>query len=237
MRKAIVIGTALFLVILIARAPAGLVGRLLPDAAPVRLLEASGTLWSGDADLLVQSRPVGRLIWSFKPVTLFRGRIGYDLSLAGEQIRLDGQAATGTGNAEAALAGSVGGDFVSTWLAPYDIELQGEFELMDTQMHLTDRRLNEVAGTITWTGGDVTYVLSGRRYRTTLPPMRAELGPGPEAVAFAEGDATPLLHAELTPDGFAKIGVTKYFTKLAGNPWPGGDPDHAVVLEVEEQVF
>ena len=56
-------------------------------------------------------------------------------------------------------------------------------------------------------------------------------------MAFADGVSTSLLHAELKPDGFAKISVTKYLTKLAGNPWPGGDPDHVVVLEVEEQVF
>ena len=67
--------------------------------------------------------------------------------------------------------------------------------------------------------------------------MHAELGPGPTAVAFADGDTTPLLHAELKTNGFARIGVTKYLTKMAGNPWPGGDPDHAIVLEVEEQVF
>jgi hypothetical protein len=83
----------------------------------------------------------------------------------------------------------------------------------------------------------VTYLLSGKLYNSALPPMRALLGPGPEAIAFATGDETPLLLARLEPNGFAKVGVTKYLTKILGNPWPGGDPDHAVVLEVEEQVF
>ena len=67
--------------------------------------------------------------------------------------------------------------------------------------------------------------------------MTADLGPGPVAVAYATGESTPLLQAALTGNGFARIGVTKYLTRLLGQPWPGGDPDHAVVLEVEEQVF
>jgi hypothetical protein len=67
--------------------------------------------------------------------------------------------------------------------------------------------------------------------------MTANLGPGPKAVAYATGESTPLLHAALADNGFVRVGVTKYLTAMLGQPWPGSDPDHAVVLEVEEQVF
>jgi hypothetical protein len=237
MRKAVAIGIGLFLVFLIVRAPASLVGGLVGDAAPVKLLETSGTIWSGDADLLVEGRLIGRLIWSFRPVSLLTAKIGYDLELAGEGVNLIGRATAGTSTTDASVTGGVGAGFVNTWLAPYDIELAGDFRLADTALNLTGRQLEAVGGSLTWTGGRVVYVLSGKVFRATLPPMHAELGPGPSAVVFADGDPTPLLHAELKPDGFAKIGVTKYLTKLTGNPWPGGDPDHAIVLEVEEQVF
>jgi hypothetical protein len=93
------------------------------------------------------------------------------------------------------------------------------------------------AGEISWSGGTVRYTLSGQSSSSTLPPLIAYLGDGVEAVVFAQNAQTPLIKAELLDNGFAKIGITKLLTKILDNPWPGSDPDHAVVLEVEEQVF
>jgi hypothetical protein len=54
---------------------------------------------------------------------------------------------------------------------------------------------------------------------------------------YAVDDPTPLLLAHVQPDGLASIGITKQFTKLIGQPWVGGEEDHAVVLEVSEKLF
>ena len=70
-----------------------------------------------------------------------------------------------------------------------------------------------------------------------LPPLVAYLGEGAEATVFAQNGQTPLIKAELQDNGFAKVGITRLLTKMLDNPWPGSEPDHAVVLEVEEQVF
>ena len=237
MRKAVAFGIVLFLIILVVQAPASLITRFLNPNAPARIQELDGTLWSGSGRVLVNDHPVGRVHWSFKPTLLLRLAIGYDLVLNGAGITLHGHAATNGAETTGAATGSVEGSFVNFWLAPYDIELGGTFEVNDVTVALDGRQLAEAAGRLAWSGGPVTYVLSGKVSSTTLTPMYADLGPGPVAVAFAEGEPTPLLHAEVKPDGFARIGVTKYLTKKLGNPWPGGDPDHAIVLEVEEQVF
>ena len=237
MRKAAAIGILLFLLFLLLRAPAGLLNAVLDDSAPVRLLAPKGTVWSGDATLLINGFSIGRLIWTFEPVTLIGGRIGYDLVLNGQDISLQGHASTNFSSQAAEITGDVQASFVNHWLAAYDIELSGEFALNDIEMTIIEQTVTEAGGRATWGGGNLTYILSGKVSRATLPPMFADLGPGPVAVAFAEGEQTPLLHAALQPNGFAKIGVTKYLTKILGNPWPGGDPDHAIVLEVEEQVF
>jgi hypothetical protein len=54
---------------------------------------------------------------------------------------------------------------------------------------------------------------------------------------YAVDDSTPLLLAHVTQDGMASLGITKQFTKRVGQPWVGGEPDHAVVLEVAEDLF
>ncbi|MEM8767708.1 MAG: type II secretion system protein N [Pseudomonadota bacterium] len=240
MGKAIALGVLIFLVVIIARAPASLITTALPDQARAQLVNLDGTLWGGAGDLLVEGVAIGRLDWALQPVTFLKGRVGYDLALSGGELTLDGEASAGiTGTTEAALRGQVGAGFVNQWLAPYYINLAGTFRIDDLTTTITGSGPlpEQLGGQIRWDGGPVNYRLSGKMHSSALPPMRAELGPGPEAVAFAEGETTPLLIAELKSDGFARIGVTKYLTRLLGQPWPGGDPDHAVVLEVEEQVF
>jgi hypothetical protein len=236
-RKAIVIGTLVFLLILLVRAPANLLLRLQADNQPARLYNVEGTIWSGSGDLLVAGQATGRVSWSFQPVALTTGRLGYAFELLGPDLAVNGEVSSNGGRTTATVDGDVESAFVNQWLSPYDIELSGRFRIDSVTVELSGRQPEATDGMLTWTGGPVRYVLSGKVHGARLPSMRAELGPGPEAVAFAEGQTTPLLHAALKSDGFAKIGVTKYLTRIAGNPWPGGDPDHAVVLVVEEQVF
>ena len=150
---------------------------------------------------------------------------------------LSGGVDAGVSNVQATIEGRVDGAFVNRWLAPYHIELAGVFDLQAVNFELQGRSLTQLAGRLDWDGGPIRYQLSGKMHDSVLPPMTADLGPGPAAVAYAKGESTPLLQAALTDNGFARIGVTKYLTRILGQPWPGGDPDHAVVLEVEEQLF
>lgn len=237
MARAIAVGVVLFLVFLVARAPAGLVRLLVPEEAPVGLFELDGTLWTGTGSLVIDGQPVGRLGWSFRPVTLLSAGVGYDLALIGDHLDISGRVKAGPGGTTTTLGGEIGAPFVNVWLRPYYIELSGTFALAEVQADATGLRLDDLSGTLNWDGGPISYRLSGKLYRSTLPPLYATLGPGSAATVFARGDDTPLLHAALLENGFARFGVTKYLTRMLGNPWPGGDPDHAVVLEVEEQVF
>lgn len=237
MAKALVLGVLVFLILVITRTPAGLIRSFIPDDSPTTLLSLNGTIWNGDGDLLVDGMPVGHLAWNFRPGTLLNGAVGYGVSLTGGGVDIQGSLAKGFGPADAELQGTVAASFVNQWLAPYYIELSGTFELNEVVATIKGRQLESLSGRLTWDGGPLQYKLSGNMYNSVLPPMTADLGPGSKAIAYATGESTPLLHAELKADGFARIGVTKYLTRILGEPWPGGDPDHAVVLEVEEQVF
>lgn len=78
--------------------------------------------------------------------------------------------------------------------------------------------------------------------------MAAELAKGsggPVAMVRSAGrisgknvnHATPLIEVTLGYDGFVRVGVTKALTNMLNSPWPGNDPDQAIVLQVEEQIF
>lgn len=237
MRKAIVAGSLVFLTLIIVRIPAGVIYWFVPESSQAKLLSPQGTLWTGRGELVVQGTSIGRLSWSVRPLTFLKGRAGYDLRLMGAGADLDARVEAGLTTIEGFISGTVDAALANQWLAPYDIELSGTFSVTDVSLNLEGRSLTGLAGRLGWDGGPIQYRLSGNLHNSTLPPMTADLGPGPVAVAYATGESTPLIHLAVADHGFVRIGVTKYLTRILGQPWPGGDPDHAVVLEVEEQVF
>jgi hypothetical protein len=237
MRRTLVVGILLFLAFAVVFAPAGLLRPVLERTDQVALLQPSGTLWSGQGRLLAAGRPLGTISWRFAPVTILQGSLGYHVRLASSEIDVYGSVSASPSTASANADGRVEAAFVNQWLAAYDMALSGEFQLEDVTLGLADGLLQRTGGTVTWSGGPVRYVLSGRASAADLPPLVGYLGEGPEAVVFAQGGQTPLLRIELAADGFVKVGVTKLLTRMLNAPWPGSDPDHAVVLEVEQQLF
>jgi len=241
MIKTLVIGLLLFLLFAIVFAPASLLRTLVPASSGVELLEPSGTLWDGAADLYLAGQPAGRLGWDFDAATLLRGALGYDVALAGPEHDLTGAVNLYPGAGEATLQGRASAGFANRWLTAYDIAIAGELTFREAHVRIpydfAVTGSGSSSGNLAWTGGPVRYILSGRSYAGDLPPLVAYLGEGLETVVIPENGQTPLLRAEILPNGFARIGVTKLLTRLAGNPWPGSHADHEVVLEVEERLF
>lgn len=237
MRNKLIIGALVFLVLLISQAPVAIVRWLVGLTGQASLLQATGTLWGGQGELLVKRESLGLVSWDLQGVTILQGKLGYDVTLTGDGQNLAAVVTLGLSEVSADVSGNVNYIALNRWLSPYNIELSGDFALADVVVRVHDGFPDQTTGQITWTGGPVTYQLAGTRSTGELPEMTALLGPGPEATVFPSGGQTPLLQAELKRNGFARVGVTKLLTKMLNTPWPGADPDHAVVLEVEEQVF
>jgi hypothetical protein len=246
MRRTILLGILLFLGFAVAFMPAGLV-RIAFDQIPgATLTHPAGTIWHGQGQILLYETPLGTLAWDLHPATLLSGALSYDLVLqdTGEGTRggaghhIAGSAQVGFNRSFALQAsGRVSAELVNRFLAPYDMIISGDLNLTDAVLTGSEGRPETANGQVTWGGGQVRYILSGRSLASNLPPLVAYLGDGPEATVFAQDGQTPLIKAELLDNGFAKIGITRLLTKMLDNPWPGSAPDHVVVLEVEEQVF
>jgi hypothetical protein len=243
--RTLVIGVLLFLVFAVVFAPASLLRTLLPGGGGVELLEPSGTLWDGAADLYLDGQAAGRMHWDFDPMMMLQGALGYDVALGGPEHDVTGTVSLGPMAGEATLEGRASAAFANRWLAPYDIAVGGELKFRQARVRIpydypgpeAESGSGVASGSVAWTGGPVRYRLSGRSYAGNLPPLVAYLGDKLEAVVIPENGQTPLLRAEILTNGFVRIGVTKLLTNLVGNPWPGSHADHEVVLEVEEQLF
>ena len=126
-------------------------------------------------------------------------------------------------------------------LARYDIRVPGTIAVENLELTVAyGARLPQIRGELKWTGGDIDYRLSGRDHRAQLPALVGFIDSSsgqPEISVYQVDDRMPLMLAKISQDGLATVGITKQFTKMLGEPWPGGEPDHAVVLEVGEKLF
>jgi Type II secretion system (T2SS), protein N len=235
------IGVATFAVCLIALAPASLVTLLLRDAHPLSLATPTGTFWRGSGELAYAGMALGRLRWSFAPLLVLSGQVGFDITLDGRLLKMTGRAGSSAGAANAQLQGEVDAALLAEPLARYDITLPGSLTVRHIELtYAYGRRLPAVRGDLKWSGGAVSYRLAGRDHRIALPVLVGFLDSSsgqPEMTVYQADDKTPLMLARVTEDGLATVGITKQFTKLLGEPWPGSEPDHAVVLEVGEKLF
>lgn len=233
----------------IALAPARLITQQFNQrpstAAQIRLLQPSGSVWNGAAELIIDSQPLGRVSWRFLPSALIKLTAGLEVRIEATDYHANGRLLKPLGRSVEALDvfAELDASALQRWLAPYDIHPSGAL----TVEHLDLTGLELLAtgwpaslsanGEARFTGGDLSYRLAGKTTHVELPPLTASIATEeqlPTLRVTEIGKDLPLIFARLTHRGSVAIGITQGFTVLVGQPWPGSEPDHKVVLEVEE---
>ena len=236
--RTIALGILAFALFCIVLAPAGLLAVLIERLGGVSLTATEGTLWSGSGALRLKGLGLGRLHWSFEPVTLMQFAPGYTWRLAGDGLDLHGRMAFQGDAIELSARGTVATAAVNPGLAAYDIRLDGGFNIEGLDATVTAEGLQRLDGGGRWSGGVVSYALGGQSHTAPLPPMRAEAqSPPVRARAFAEAGSTLLIQAEIMDGGYVKIGITRRLLQLLNRPWAGSGADDEIVVSVEEAIF
>ncbi|MEM1230511.1 MAG: type II secretion system protein N [Pseudomonadota bacterium] len=257
MKRYVLVGLLVTAGVLISLAPVSLLKPLLPaPGSVIELQQLGGTLWRAGAVLSHEGRPLGDLRWQLEPAALLQGRLSYAFQLSGPDAQATGTAARGFSAAHLRLDGTLAAAPLQPLLRRYELNVPGEFKLDDIRATVEGTTPVALAGNLRWSGGRVSFPQGERLATIALPAMAAVLQLDGEQQPLAEvfestGNATadsaagagrdqgahPLLILTALHSGFVKIAVTRKLTRLAGMPWPGSEPDHAVVLEVEQQVF
>jgi hypothetical protein len=239
--RLILFGVLTFLICAVAFAPASLVRYVIPRSSVITVAVPTGTLWRGAGELGVAGIPVGTVEWTFAPGALLGATLGYDIDLKGDHVALDGRVSAGVSSARGDFTGTFDTALLGDTLARYDLRIPGTIAVQHLEISgAYGARLPQTRGELRWSGGAVDYALSGREHHVTLPPLVGFLDSSsgqPEISVYQVDDKMPLLLGRITQDGLATIGITKGFTKMLDEPWPGSEPDHAVVLEVGEKLF
>ena len=235
------VGVLALVVCIVYMAPATLLAMALGDKGPTRLTQVRGSIWDGAAALEHEGRSLGSLSWQFDAGGLAHGEANFDWGLAGTGHTLSGGVRVGLAGLHCSAAGTVSGATMRRILAPYWIETAGDVGIEHIRADVTyDLHLQAMDGALSWSGGEVRYRLAGEHYQMVLPPLAGMLetvNAEPTLTVFAQGVDAPLLHIRLGADGWLNIGVTKKLTKMAEFPWPGNEPDHAIVIDVSERLF
>ncbi len=235
------VGVLALVACIVYMAPATLLAIALGDEGPTRLTQARGSVWDGAAALEHEGRSLGLLSWQFDAGGLAHGEANFDWRLASTGHTLSGSARVGRAGLRCSAAGTVSGATMRRILAPYWIETAGDLGIERIGADVTyGPRLRAIAGELSWSGGEVRYRLAGEHYQMVLPPLTGVLetvDAEPTLAVSARNVDVPLLHLRLGADGWLNIGVTKKLTRMAGFPWPGNEPDHAIVIDVSERLF
>ena len=239
MRILAILGVLAFLAFCVAFAPARLAVPVLERIPDARLSATSGTVWNGSGQLHFRGRDRGRVAWSVRPLSLLTLAPGIDWAWTAQGLELDGDLQLGGNRIAVTTSGRVGSAAINPWLARYDLNMAGSFQVSDLYLHMTDSRPDDTRGTLNWSGGRLGYTLSGQHRAVRLPPLQASLGynDGPSATVFARDNPTPLLQAKLLAGGYVYVGVTRLLTRMLDDPWPGSGADHEVVVAVEEKIL
>ncbi|MGI9327687.1 MAG: type II secretion system protein N [Pseudomonadales bacterium] len=241
MIRYVLVGIVVIIALLIYMAPATLLKQPLATVPDIDVQQLRGTLWQGQGLLAVAQTPLGDLHWRAQPTALLSGRMAASYQLAGSNLALTGEVAVATKSVNASTNGEVQAALINQLLADYELSMSGALEPEAVSVELVEQRVTALNGQIHWAGGIVSYALEGRQATQQLPPMRADLSLDeadlPLATIYSDGVNFPVLTLRLMDSGFVKVSLTRRFTQIVGMPWPGSEPDHAVVLEVEQQVF
>ena len=262
--KYLLIGIIAMLAYATVFAPASLIKLVVESETTVSLTELEGSVWNGGAYAsLVNPVPgtdiidLGRLTWKFAPFALFTLNIFYEIKLIANSHNFSGSIEKSFGSIHIEGDMSIEEELLDQVLAPYDINVSERLEInaIDFRFSMTQEkdsslpRIEQLAAKLFWNGGIVQYRLSGQTNRLELPALRGTLETVnniPNMQIYLQGESNetnttqgqiPLIKGRLEQNGWVSLGITKKFTILLNQPWPGSEPDHAVVLEVQEKLF
>lgn len=246
----VLVFTLSFLVFLIAGLPASFVWGFLKDKNVLpkgtEVTSVSGTVWNGEAKLNVRPMQIGKaaLKWNMKPLKLFMAKLAVQVDAKADAGKLEGEwhwGVTSVGVSE--LAGNVSPQFVNQLAKEYRAKLDNGLSLHITELSMSHdlKQIHDANGNLSWAGGNISYVFSGRRGQANFPPLKGRLskeGEEPRFVVTGPKQKQALI-AKLDAEGWGKLEVLKHMADLSGQSWPGANKAKSdeVVFEVQQKFF
>lgn len=237
----------------IATLPASLLKHAVARLPGVDAIRYNGSAWNGQTTLIIRGGPTGVLQWHLSklrdPVSAapFNLQPTFNWSFANAEIKVEGSVGLGPASAVLQTEGAIESTAIAPLLNQFDIFLSGNFSLAPSAVSvpyngqsLTQLKLARPIE-LTWSGGQVSYILSDRFNQVALPSLQGRLSVDTNGDARTtitpQSDQTEYLDLTLRTNGWVHIRLRRRFFDLVAQPWPGNQAADEIVMEIERQVL
>lgn len=244
----LVLGTFVFLLTLIIRAPLHFFWRLIEpqfSGLPLQISQVQGTLWQGSlrfssprlADLgTVQGR------WELAFLPLFTGTAQLDVSLEGDQVRMAGPVSIRSSRVDlAGLDGYLDLQALHSMLAAQRSSITGTVEVnqLHAQWDLSNAQLVAASGKLTYSGGNIRLLVDNKPISASLPMLLGEITPAADKVLLelTTLESQSVLSGYMQRDGWAGAALRRRFIDLLGQTWPVQAEADSVIFEVSHKLL
>lgn len=237
----ILLGIVTLVGILVVLTPARAYSVILANYG-THLLDTKGTIWYGSGVVTAAGKNVGRLKWRFRPKEIFTGKLAFNVTMQNQNIHLSGEMNRGFSYTEFQGSTTLEQILVNTVLLPYEIRVEGKFEINDLTLKINDKgHVKNLSGSVTWEGGTSRYLANEETHVFEMPAVIGEFS---HAEGFAvleahdEDNDIPLINARFQPDsGLFEVALTQHMLDLSQMPWGSTGEASAVVLEVSRELY
>jgi len=208
------IGIIAYFIFLVTTIPAAPIIEPLRDRLPVTVNNISGTLWSGQANVIITNKLIlNNANWSFLPTQLLLANIAIDVDADLNNRPLTSRLAAGmSGNlAIKDLVTSLGAaELASVLVLPLG-ELSGEFQFDINDAHFQPGSVPRVDGTVNWSRAAVTIAETADLGNVSIVINESETSPLTASISNTGG--------QLSLDGgFSTDETGQYTLKLTMMP-------------------
>jgi len=226
--------------------PASLVIRFLEGnpQIPFNLSNTSGTLWDGNGSIKANTFREASISWSIPIQDILLLSPSVNWKVDSNNSVLQGKSSISGANIITNASGVIGSTLLNRIFSQYDIILDGSLSIENlSAVNERNERfsISRIDGLLIWTGGEITYMLAKSPITIISPIFELELFNKTPTLIHASLKTSsysfPILLGSLSEKGNLNVKVTKAFTKIFGNEWPGADSEEQIVLELEEYIF
>ena len=245
--KQLVIYVLIFLLgftgFVIAFAPAALVwqlasGDITRQMPNLQVLDVSGTVWSGKAQVRYWNFPATRVSWSVRPLSLLSGRVDLHTVASGDHIHLTADSKITPGHVNTQAAGHIDGQWLNPVATDYGLNFSGKLTITTLTLASDYHWFTGASGNFHWTGGTIIYGTAQGPQPIDLPPLDGTLRETDNQLHLRiVHTSQPLIAIALRRTGWVKVDIKTRLFELANLHWPEGESMGDTALTFEEQLF
>lgn len=255
MKKTATITLILFVTIAVSLLflPASLAKYFVNQTPGLDAIRFGGTIWNGQTTLIISNGPTAKISWRLQQLThsqsteLFGLQPTFTWALNNADLDVQGTLELRRTTAHLRARGNISSNALAPLLNRFDIFLSGNFSLAQTLVTAPYRTesLSQISLvnpiTLTWSGGQISYILGSQYNQIELPSLIARVDSGPNQALLADisqaSNSAKLLDLDLSLDGMIRIRLNRRFIDLLAYPWPGEQNPNDIVIEVERPIL